>query len=67
MRPAARIRGASTRFPPSWRAVVAAFSTGRLPGAPSTVLDFTGAEPRVLREGAASSADALARVREALR
>jgi tRNA A37 threonylcarbamoyladenosine synthetase subunit TsaC/SUA5/YrdC len=40
---------------------------GMLPGAPSTVLDFTGAEPRVLREGAASSADALARVADALR
>lgn len=32
---------------------------GPLPGTPSTVLDFTGAEPRVLREGAASSAEAL--------
>ncbi|HEY8706307.1 MAG TPA: L-threonylcarbamoyladenylate synthase [Gaiellaceae bacterium] len=39
---------------------------GVLPGAPSTVLDFTAWEPRVLREGAASSAEALARVREAL-
>ena len=35
---------------------------GTLPGAPSTVLDFTGAEPRVAREGAASSAEALARI-----
>jgi L-threonylcarbamoyladenylate synthase len=40
---------------------------GVLPGEPSTVLDFTGAEPRVLREGAASSAEALARVADALR
>jgi L-threonylcarbamoyladenylate synthase len=40
---------------------------GVLPGAPSTVLDFTAAEPRVLREGAASSAEALARVGDALR
>lgn len=32
---------------------------GELPGAASTVLDFTGHEPRVLREGAASSAGAL--------
>lgn len=32
---------------------------GELTGTPSTVLDFTGAEPRVLREGAASSAEAL--------
>jgi tRNA threonylcarbamoyl adenosine modification protein (Sua5/YciO/YrdC/YwlC family) len=35
---------------------------GELPGAPSTVLDLTGAEPRVLREGAVAAADALARV-----
>jgi L-threonylcarbamoyladenylate synthase len=35
---------------------------GVLPGAPSTVLDFTGAEPRIVREGAASGPDALARV-----
>lgn len=40
---------------------------GVLPGAPSTVLDFTAAEPRVLREGAASSAEALALVADALR
>jgi L-threonylcarbamoyladenylate synthase len=39
---------------------------GVLPGTPSTVLDFTAAEPRVLREGAASAAQALARVREAV-
>jgi L-threonylcarbamoyladenylate synthase len=40
---------------------------GPLPGAPSTVLDFTAAEPRVLREGAAPSAEALATVADALR
>jgi L-threonylcarbamoyladenylate synthase len=39
---------------------------GVLPGTPSTVLDFTRDEPRVLREGAASSAEALARVRDAV-
>jgi tRNA threonylcarbamoyl adenosine modification protein (Sua5/YciO/YrdC/YwlC family) len=39
---------------------------GRLPGIASTVIDFTGTEPRVLREGAAPAADALARVAEAL-
>ncbi len=32
---------------------------GELTGTPSTVLDFTAAEPRILREGAASAADAL--------
>ena len=35
---------------------------GELTGTPSTVLDFTGPEPRVLREGAAPSAEALALV-----
>jgi L-threonylcarbamoyladenylate synthase len=39
---------------------------GELPGTASTVLDFTGPEPRVVREGAGPAADALARVREAL-
>jgi L-threonylcarbamoyladenylate synthase len=39
---------------------------GELPGTPSTVLDFTGDEPRVLREGAASSGDAIARAVAAL-
>ena len=35
-----------------------------LPGVPSTVLDFTGPEPRVLREGAGSGAEAIERARE---
>lgn len=39
---------------------------GRLPGIASTVLDLSGEEPRVLREGAASSDEALARVAAAL-
>lgn len=39
---------------------------GALPGTPSTVIDFTGAEPYVIREGAVPSADALERVRVAL-
>ena len=41
----------------------AELDVGRLPGIASTVLDFTGLEPRVLREGAAPSAEALERVR----
>ena len=41
----------------------AELDVGRLPGIASTVLDFTGPEPQVLREGAAPSAEALARVR----
>jgi L-threonylcarbamoyladenylate synthase len=39
---------------------------GELPGTPSTVLDFTGPEPRVVREGAAPADAALARVVSAL-
>lgn len=35
---------------------------GELPGTPSTVLDLTGPEPHVLREGAVPAAEALARV-----
>ena len=35
---------------------------GRLLGRPSTVIDFTGTEPRVLRSGAANPDDALDRV-----
>jgi tRNA threonylcarbamoyl adenosine modification protein (Sua5/YciO/YrdC/YwlC family) len=35
---------------------------GGLPGVPSTVVDLTGAEPRILREGAVPAADTLARI-----
>jgi L-threonylcarbamoyladenylate synthase len=47
-------------------AVAAALDGGELPGTPSTVLDLTGPEPRVLREGAVPAADALARVANSL-
>ena len=40
---------------------------GTLPGTPSTVLDLSTAEPRVIREGAVPSAAAIERVRRALR
>jgi L-threonylcarbamoyladenylate synthase len=39
--------------------VGAVVDAGELPGTPSTVLDFSTAEPRVIREGAAPSAAAL--------
>ena len=39
---------------------------GELPGTPSTVIDVTGREPKVLREGAVPSAEALERVRAAV-
>ena len=45
-------------------AVAAVIDDGELPGVPSTVLDLTGDEPRVLREGAVPAKDALARVRD---
>jgi L-threonylcarbamoyladenylate synthase len=44
----------------------AAVDAGELPGTPSTVLDFTGDAPKVIREGAAPSAEALERVERAL-
>ena len=40
----------------------AVVDAGALPGTPSTVIDLTGHEPRVLREGAVSAEDALRRV-----
>jgi L-threonylcarbamoyladenylate synthase len=47
-------------------AVAATLDAGELAGTPSTVLDLTGREPRVLREGAVAAHDALARVEAAL-
>ena len=40
---------------------------GELPGVASTVLDLTGDEPRVIREGAVAADDALGRVAAAVR
>jgi tRNA A37 threonylcarbamoyladenosine synthetase subunit TsaC/SUA5/YrdC len=47
-------------------ACAAELDAGRLSGTPSTVIDLTGAQPVVLREGAAPAAEAIARVDEAL-
>ena len=41
-------------------ACAAELDGGEVPGVPSTVLDLTGAEPQVLREGAVPAAEALA-------
>lgn len=38
---------------------------GELPGKPSTVVDLTGAEPKVVREGAVPESEALARIADA--
>jgi L-threonylcarbamoyladenylate synthase len=46
--------------------VAAAVDGGELAGVPSTVVDVTGDEPRVLREGAVPAAEALAAVAAAL-
>ena len=48
------------------QACVIVVDAGELPGAPSTVLDLTNAEPVVLRAGAVLENEALARAREAL-
>jgi L-threonylcarbamoyladenylate synthase len=40
----------------------AVVDAGELPGTPSTVVDLTGDEPRILREGAVPAAEALATV-----
>jgi L-threonylcarbamoyladenylate synthase len=47
--------------------VAAVIDGGELPGTPSTVLDLTGPEPHVIREGAVGAAIALERVAAALR
>jgi L-threonylcarbamoyladenylate synthase len=47
-------------------ACAAELDVGPLTGRPSTVIDFTGAEPVVIRDGAARAADAIARVRRVL-
>ena len=65
-------RGADPRapddVPDEIRAAVAAIvDGGELPGTASTVIDFTGPEPRVIREGAVPAAEAIDRVFAALR
>ena len=53
--------------PPELREAAAAIvDAGKLPGTPSTVLDLTGAEPLVLREGSVPAGEALRRARAAL-
>lgn len=45
----------------------AAVDGGEVPGTPSTVVDLTGPEPRILREGAAPAAEVLRRLQAAVR
>jgi L-threonylcarbamoyladenylate synthase len=48
-------------------AAAAVIDAGELPGVPSTVIDFCGPEPTVLREGAAGAAEAIRRALAAAR
>src|SRR5207253_11512570 len=48
-------------------AVAAVVDGGELPGMPSTVLDLTGDEPQVVREGAIPAGEALEGARAAMR
>jgi len=49
------------------RGVAAVVDGGELPGTPSTVVDLTGREPAVLREGAVPAGETLTRIAAALR
>lgn len=52
--------------PEEIRAHAAVIDGGALPGTPSTVVDLTGTEPRILREGVVPTDEALARLEAAL-
>lgn len=52
--------------PPELRAAAAVVDGGELPGPPSTVIDLTGDEPLVTREGAVPASQALARAQAVL-
>jgi tRNA A37 threonylcarbamoyladenosine synthetase subunit TsaC/SUA5/YrdC len=47
------------------RAAAAVVDAGALPGTPSTVIDLTGPDPEVLREGAVPAPEALAKIARA--
>jgi L-threonylcarbamoyladenylate synthase len=47
------------------RAAAAVIDAGPLPGMPSTVVDLTGPEPQILREGAVAAPDAMAAIARA--
>ena len=54
--------------PPELRnGAAAVVDGGELPGTPSTVVDLTGAAPRILREGAVPAAEILRRLQAAVR
>jgi L-threonylcarbamoyladenylate synthase len=49
--------------PEKLRAGAAVVDGGKLPGVPSTVIDLTSSEPRIIREGAGPAEEALDRIR----
>jgi L-threonylcarbamoyladenylate synthase len=53
--------------PQEIRTAAVSIDGGALPGTPSTVVDLTGTEPRVVREGAVASADVLRRLQPPVR
>ena len=66
--PGGRDPAALDEVPDDIRAGAAvAIDGGKLPGAPSTVVDLTAREPRIIREGAVSAAETLRRLGAAVR
>ena len=60
--------GTLAEIPDEIRAACSALvDGGELPGTASTVIDFTGPDPQVIREGAAAASEAIDRVFSALR
>lgn len=66
-RPGERDPRTVEEVPEEFRAASVVLDAGPLPGTPSTILDLTGHEPVVVREGAVSADAALSRVEAALR
>jgi L-threonylcarbamoyladenylate synthase len=63
-RPGERDPRAVDEIPEELREACAVLDVGPLPGTPSTVVDLTGPEPLVLREGAVPADEALERLSE---
>jgi L-threonylcarbamoyladenylate synthase len=61
-RPGERDPRSVDEIPEEFRALCPTLDVGPLPGTPSTVLDLTGPEPMVLREGAVPADEALERL-----
>jgi L-threonylcarbamoyladenylate synthase len=66
-RPGERDPRSVDEIPEEFRAACLVVDGGLLPGTPSTVLDLTGAEPVVLRDGAVAADEALSAVEAARR